>query len=262
MTFYGLEGRHALLTGGSSGITLGIARRFAEEGMKVALVARRPDRLDQAAALIRDAGGTCSVHPADVRDADAMREAVEAAVAAHGPLDVVVAGAAGNFPAAAEALSPNGFKSVIDIDTRGTFHAAHAAFPHLTPGRAVFIAISAPQAQVAYPAQIHANAAKAGVEMIIKTLAVEWGPKGIRSLGISPGPIDKTEGIARLAPTPEARADAVAAVPLKRMGEIEEVAEFAAFLASDRAAYINGQIVAIDGGLSLMSARAVTPVGG
>ena len=117
-----------------------------------------------------------------------------------GELDILVSGAAGNFPALANDMSPNGFKSVVDIDLLGSFHVLRSAFPYLTKPGASVINISAPQAFVPMPMQSHVCAAKAGVDMLTRTLALEWGPYGIRINSISPGPIADTEGMRRLAP--------------------------------------------------------------
>lgn len=253
----GLKGRTALLTGGSSGITLAIARRYAEAGMNIALVARNEEKLAAAKAGIEALGAACIACPADVRDDQAVAGAFAATAAAFGGVDVIVAGAAGNFVAMAKDLSPKGFRTVTDIDTLGVFNTVHAGFAHLRKPGGVIIAISAPQATIAYPGQIHVAAAKAGIDMIVRTLALEWGPLGVRAVGISPGPIDQTEGMDRLAPTEAARARVVAGTPLRRMGEKAEVAELAAFLASDRAAYVTGAIIPCDGGLGLMGPAAL-----
>jgi len=155
-------------------------------------------------------------------------------------------------------MSPNGFKSVVDIDLLGTFNTCRLAFDHLRKPGAVVIAISANQARIAYPLQSHVCAAKAGVEILIRTLAMEWGPLGIRANCITPGPTDDTEGMRRLAPTEEARARVVAAVPLGRMGTAREIADVAVFLCSDAAAYVTGAVYHCDGGSFLTGARMLS----
>lgn len=249
---YSLTGKTAFLTGGSSGITLGIAEKYAREGMNIVLLARNEDKLAAAKAVIEGHGAACAAIPADVRDAEAMAGAFAIAAETFGEIDVIVAGAAGNFLAMAKDLKPKGFKTVMDIDAGGVFNTYHAGFPHLRKPGGCLIAISAPQATIPYPAQIHANAAKAAIDQIVRSVAVEWGPMGIRSLGISPGPIADTEGMARLAPTPKALEQAAKTPLLKRLGAKDEVADLAAFLASDHAAYITGTIVPCDGGLGLV----------
>ena len=187
--------------GGTSGINLGIARCFAAAGADVAVASRSQEKVDAAVEELKALGSNSSGYALDVRDA----EAVEAALAEHsgksGDLDVLVSGAAGNFPALANDMSPNGFKSVVDIDLLGSFHVLRSAFQYLRKPGASVINISAPQAFLAMPMQSHVCAAKAGVDMLTRTLALEWGPYGIRINSIAPGPIADTEGMRRLAPS-------------------------------------------------------------
>ncbi len=196
-------GKTVFVTGGGSGINLGIAKNFATVGASIAICGRTQERLDGAAAELRALGATVFAQAADVRDYPALETVIERARETLGPIDVLVAGAAGNFPAPAEALSPNGFKAVVDIDLLGSFHAARAAFPQLKETRGSIIFISAGKAFQAYPYQAHVGAAKAGVDMLMKDLAVDWGKHGIRANSIAPGPIAGTEGMRRLAPSDE-----------------------------------------------------------
>jgi NAD(P)-dependent dehydrogenase (short-subunit alcohol dehydrogenase family) len=247
-----LAGKTAFIAGGTSGINLGIARRFAELGARVAVAGRNPDRAANAAAQIGNGalGLSC-----DVRDFAAIRAALESAAKQMGPLDIVVSGAAGNFVAPVLGLSANGFRTVVDIDLNGTFNVFRAAHDLLrTPG-ASLIAISAGQAVNPMTRQAHVCAAKAGVNQLIRVLAMEWGPLGIRVNGISPGPIAGTEGMARLAPTQEIEQAINARIPLRRFGAIAEVAESAVFLCSDSATYVTGTILDCDGGSQLGDAR-------
>jgi NAD(P)-dependent dehydrogenase (short-subunit alcohol dehydrogenase family) len=245
------EGKAALITGGGSGINLVIAKRFAKQGAKVALIGRTKEKLDNACAEIRNAGGSASGHPADVRDYDALSAAIKAARDAHGELDIVVCGAAGNFPATALGMSANGFKSVIDIDLLGTFNTCRAAFEHLRRPGASIVNISAMQAFTPMPMQAHVCAAKAGVDMLTKCLAIEWGPQGVCVNSIAPGAVDDTEGMRRLAPTPEIRKQFTQSVPLKRFATKEEIADLAVFLCSEASRFITGAVVVCDGGQSL-----------
>jgi NAD(P)-dependent dehydrogenase (short-subunit alcohol dehydrogenase family) len=240
-----LAGKVAFIAGGTSGINLGIARRFAELGARVAVAGRNPEKAANAAATIGSgaAGLSC-----DVRDYAATRVALENTAKQFGPLDIVVSGAAGNFPAPALGLSANGFRVVVDIDLNGTFNVFRGAYDLLRVPGASLIAISAGQAVKPMMLQAHVCAAKAGVNQLIRVLAMEWGPAGIRVNGISPGPIAGTEGMARLAPTPEAERTIVARVPLRRFGAVAEIAESAVFLCSDSAAFITGTILDCDGG--------------
>lgn len=252
-----LAGKTAVITGGGSGINFAIARRYAEHGAKVALIGRTKQTLDDAAGQIAKAGGTATGHPADVRDYDALAAAIKAASETHGPIDLVVCGAAGNFPAPALAMSSNGFKSVIDIDLLGTFNTCRAAFEHLRRPGASIVNISAMQAFTPMAMQSHVCAAKAGVDMLTKCLAIEWGAEGVRVNSIAPGGVDDTEGMKRLAPTPEIRKKFERGVPLGRFATKDEIADLALFLSSDAARFITGAIIVCDGGQSLLGLGAV-----
>jgi NAD(P)-dependent dehydrogenase (short-subunit alcohol dehydrogenase family) len=249
-------GKTAVITGGGGSINFVIARKFAQHGAKLGLIGRRQERLDAAAAEIRKDGGTALGAAADVRDYEALEAAFKKLTGELGGIDILVCGAAGNFPAAAAKMSAHGFKSVIDIDLLGTFNAARAAFEHLRKPGAAVINISAPQASVPMAYQSHVCAGKAGVDMITRTLAIEWGPLGIRVNSVTPGPIADTEGMKRLTPTAEMAAALAKALPLQRYGEKEEIAELAMFLASDAAKYITGAVVPCDGGSCLVGSGA------
>jgi peroxisomal 2,4-dienoyl-CoA reductase len=242
-----LSGRVALVTGGGSGICKGIARGFARLGADVAIVSRKQDALDAAAAEMKaETGRDVLAIAADVRDPAAIANAVARTVERFGKLDTLVNGAAGNFLAPAAALSPNGFKTVIEIDLLGTFHACKAAFEALRQsGDGLVLNISATLHYHGTPLQVHASAAKAGVDAVTKNLAVEWGQFGIRVAGIAPGPIAETEGMRRLAP---GNVDALVkkAIPLGRFGAIEEIAAAAVYLRT--AEYVTGEILVVDGG--------------
>ncbi|HCK82451.1 MAG TPA: short-chain dehydrogenase, partial [Candidatus Competibacteraceae bacterium] len=194
------ENQTVFITGGSSGINLGIARNFAAVGAKLAIVGRSQEKLDAATAELRALGARVSAHSADVRDYAALETAMRDAHEALGPIHTLICGAAGNFPAPAEQLSPNGFKAVIDIDLLGSFHTCRAAFEQLKETRGNIIFISAGMAFLPYAFQAHVGAAKAGIDNLMRNLALEWGRFGIRSNSIAPGPIEGTEGVRRLVP--------------------------------------------------------------
>ncbi|HUQ13858.1 MAG TPA: SDR family oxidoreductase [Novosphingobium sp.] len=237
-------GKVVFVAGGTSGINLGIAKRFAELGAKVAVLGRDPDKAKVAAEGIGALGLT-----ADVRDYGAIRSAMERVRNELGPMDVVVSGAAGNFLAPALGMSANAFKAVVDIDLLGTFNVFRGCHDLLaTP--ASLIAITAGQAENASALQAHACAAKAGINQLVRVLALEWGPD-VRVNGISPGPIAGTEGMSRLAPNAETRASHFERIAMKRWGEVAEIGEAAVFLCSDAAAYITGTILDVDGGSSV-----------
>jgi NAD(P)-dependent dehydrogenase (short-subunit alcohol dehydrogenase family) len=246
-----LNGKVAFLTGGGSGITLRIAERFACHGAHVMLIGRRQEKLDAAVAGIRAAGGSANSFAADVRDYEALQDAFKKTRDLWGPIDFLVSGAAGNFPAPVLGMSANGFKSVIDIDVLGTFNTCRGSYEYLRKPGASIINISATHAFTPIPHQAHVCVGKAGVDMLTKVLAVEWGPSGVRVNVISPGPVDDTEGMRRLAPSEEARASLVANLPLRRFASKDEIADLALFLSSEAAAYITGAVLVCDGGQSL-----------
>ena len=246
--------RQVFIFGGTSGINLGIAECFAAAGASVAVASRSQDKVDAAVARLTELGSDASGYSLDVRDSDAVEAALTAHAEKAGSLDVLVSGAAGNFPALAHKMSPNAFKSVVDIDLLGSFHVLRAAFPYLKRPGASVINISAPQAFIPMPLQSHVCAAKAGVDMLTRTLALEWGGMGIRINSISPGPIDDTEGMARLAPTEAAREACRKSVPMQRFGAASEIGHAAMFLSSDAAAYVSGVVLPVDGGWSVAGA--------
>jgi len=246
------SGKHVFVTGGGSGINLGIAKNFAAVGAKISICGRSQERLDGAVAELRALGGEVFAQSADVRDYAALEAAMTAARAAHGPISTLVCGAAGNFPASAEAISPNGFKSVVDIDLLGSFHACRAAFEQLKETKGSIVFVSAGQAFTPYPYQAHVGAAKAGVDMLMRDLAVDWGKFGIRANSVAPGPIDGTEGMRRLAPTGEGKAKMAKLVPLGRFGSVDDIGAVAVFLASPLASYVTGTVLVADGGQNLL----------
>ena len=240
---------NVMVVGGTSGINQGVALGFAAQGAKVAVASRNQEKVDATVSELQAAGASMALgFSADVRDYDALNSGLEAVAKVLGGFDVVISGAAGNFPALAADMSPNAFKSVVDIDLLGTYHVMRAVYPLLNKPGASVVNISAPQAQLPMIAQSHVCAAKAGVDMITRSLAVEWGAAGVRVNAVVPGPIDGTEGMARLAPTPEMRAACEQSVPLKRMGSPSDIANACLFLASPFASYITGAILPVDGG--------------
>jgi hypothetical protein len=200
---------------------------------------------------LRTLGITVLSFAADVRDAALLERVAAQAASEFGPLDIVVSGAAGNFFAPAEEMSPNAFRTVVEIDLLGTFNVLRGAFPHLRKPGASLVNITAPQAQRPMRGQAHACAAKAGIDMLTKCLALEWGAHGVRVNAVSPGPIAGTEGLARMAVNDILTWRIGDALPLRRLGTAEEVADGVAFLCGDGAAFIIGTILDCDGGLRL-----------
>lgn len=245
------------VTGGGSGINLGVAKNFAALGAHVAICGRTQEKLDAAAVELRavaaaaGAGARVCAVAADVRDAAALEAAFARSEAELGPMDVLVSGAAGNFLAPAEKLSPNGFKTVIDIDLIGSFNASRGAFAQLQRTRGCLIYISAGMAYMPHAFQAHVGAAKAGIDMLMKNLAIEWGRWGVRANSIVPGPIEGTEGTKRLS-DPAQKDRFLDAVPLRRMGTVDDIGQTAVFLASPLASYVTGCVVVCDGGQNLV----------
>lgn len=253
-----LKDRVAFVTGGGTGITGGVARALAEAGANVSLVSRNIEHLETAANEINSQAdgnsGRAFAVAADVRKPEEVDHALAATVAHFGKIDIVVNGAAGNFLCAAEALSPNGFGTVVDIDLKGTFNVCRAAFAELKKNRGQVLNISATLHYLGTPMQLHVSAAKAGVDALTRNLAVEWGVYGIRVNGIAPGPIEDTEGMKRL--VPEAIKQKLRQrVPLGRFGLIADIENAAVFLCSEAAGYINGAVLVVDGGQWLAASR-------
>jgi NAD(P)-dependent dehydrogenase (short-subunit alcohol dehydrogenase family) len=244
------KGKTVFITGGGSGINLGVAKNFAALGANIAICGRTQEKLDAAAGELRALGAKVCPVVADVRNMAALDVAFARSRTELGPMNVLVCGAAGNFLVPAEKLSANGFKTVIDIDLLGSFNASRAAFEQLKETKGTLIYISAGMAYVPHAYQVHVGAAKAGIDMMMKNLALEWGRYGIRVNSIVPGPIEGTEGMKRLS-SAEAKQTLIEAVPLRRMGTVDDIGQTAAFLASPLASYISGCVVICDGGSNL-----------
>lgn len=245
-------GKTVFVTGGGSGINLGIARSFAALGAGVGICGRTEERLQGARSELEALGASVTTAVADVREYDALMAAFERTRRELGPIDVLVCGAAGNFLAPVEKMSPNGFKAVVDIDLLGSFNAARAAFEQLQETRGCLLFVSAGQGSVPHFAQAHCGAAKAGVDNLMRNLALEWGPYGIRSNGIVPGPIEGTEGMKRLGPSDERhKREFTSAIPLQRYGTVDDIGQAAVFLASPLASYVTGALLTVDGGTYL-----------
>lgn len=246
-----LHGKVALVTGGGSGIGKGIAAAFVAHGARVGLVGRKAERLEAAAAELSAEGpGQAWALPGDVRDHAAMERVVDGLLERAGDLHIVVNGAAGNFLCPAAQLSSNGFRTVLDIDAVGTFNVSRVAFDRALHRGGCIVNISATLHYGATLLQVHAAAAKAAVDATTRGMALEWGPAGVRVNGIAPGPIDDTEGVARLLP-PGQRGRVTGVIPMRRFGRIEEIASVALFLVSDAASLVTGVVVVADGGACL-----------
>lgn len=257
-----LDGQVALVTGGGTGIGLGVARELAGLGAHVVLASRKPENLEKGAAAIRDAGGRASTVAVDVRDPERVRAMVEQVVNEQGRVDLLVNNAAGNFYAPSESLSPNAWRSVVEIDLYGTFFCSQAVLPAMkAQGGGRIVSVSMTLHYRGWPQMAHATAAKAGVDALTRTLAVEWAPHGVRVNAVAPGPIP-TEGVRKaFTPLPDsgvpdvfAAADAAMAkyarkaIPLGRWGSPRDIGQMVAFLASPAGDWITGAIFVVDGG--------------
>jgi 2,4-dienoyl-CoA reductase [(3E)-enoyl-CoA-producing], peroxisomal len=256
------DGQVALVTGGGSGIGRGIADVLAGLGAHVVLASRKQERVDAAAEDIRAAGGKASGVAVDVREPERVQEVVAGIQQKHGRLDLLVNNAAGNFYAPSESLSANAWKSVIEIDLYGTFFCSQAVLPVMRArGGGSIVNISMTLHYRGWPLMAHATAAKAGIDALTRTLALEWARDGVRINAIAPGPIP-TEGV-RKAFTPPPAAEGVPdvfaveramesyakkAIPLQRWGSPADIGNMVAFLASPAASWITGAIMVVDGG--------------
>ena len=249
-----LQGKRALITGGGSGICKGIADAFLAHGATVTITSRSQERLDSASAeLTQKTGSKCFGFACDVRNPEEVESVLDRAIESMGGLDIVVNGAAGNFLSPAAALSPKGFKTVMEIDAQGTYNVSHLAFHKaLRENGGHILNISATLQYAGSILQVHAGSAKAAIDAMTKHLAVEWGPLGIRVNAIAPGPIDNTVGMSKLAPG-GFKAKMEASIPLGRFGRIDEIADAALYLSSDAADYITGSILVVDGGAWMTS---------
>lgn len=254
-------GRVALVTGGGSGIGQEIAIKLAQYGARVAVMGRREAAVQETVEILQRQGLQAIFVTGDVRkDADAQR-AVEQVVAAFGKLDVLVNSAAGNFLAMAENLSANAFRTVLDIDAVGTFNMSHAAFPELRKaGDSRIINISAMLHRPATWYQVHASAAKAAVDSVTRTLALEWGEFGVRVTGVAPGPIADTVGTKKLAGDVDGQdmnEFFAKKVPVGRAGTKCDIAATVLFLASPAGSFISGDVLVVDGGSYLQREPAM-----
>lgn len=249
---YDMKGRTCFMSGATSGINEQIARRFAEAGAKVFVVSRSIEKVEATVAMLKEAGAEdADGASVDARSYPDVEAAVNACAEKFGELDMVLAGQAGNFPAGAAQMSANAFKSVVDIDLLGTFNVFRSAIHKAKRPGASFIAITAPQATQPWLFQAHVCAAKAGVNMLVKCCAMEWGIEGVRVNAISPGPIEGTEGMARLAPSEEMHEKYRQALALKKFGNRDDIADAALWLSSPGADYVTGTILEVEGGTTL-----------
>jgi NAD(P)-dependent dehydrogenase (short-subunit alcohol dehydrogenase family) len=257
-TAFDFRGKNVFVAGGTSGINFGVACAFARAGAKITVISRSPEKVSAAVSQLSQLGAEAAGHAVDVRDYAKTEAALKAAHEQFGDIDVLISDAAGNFPAPAMGMSANGFKAVVDIDLLGGFHVLRSAFPFLKRPGASIIHISAPQAYLPMELQMHVCAAKAGVDMLTRVGAMEWGPLGVRVNSVVPGPIADTEGLRRLAPNQKALDMCVESVPLRKLGTVDMIADACLWLSSPMAAYVTGVVLPVDGGWSLGGASGLS----
>ncbi|MEM9438506.1 MAG: SDR family oxidoreductase [Pseudomonadota bacterium] len=242
------NGKAVVVVGGTSGINRGIAEEFAMRGAKVAVASRSQEKVDDTLEALKAKGAAAVAGAAfDVRSAEDVAKGLASFHDAFGDFDVLVSGAAGNFPALTSEMSINAFRAVVEIDLMGTVHVMKAAYKLLKRPGASVINVSAPQSYLPYEGQAHVCAAKAGVDQITRTLSMEWGGEGIRVNSVVPGYIAETEGVSRMMPNEDAVDRALASIPAGRLGDKRDVANACLFLGSDMASYISGSLIVVDG---------------
>ena len=246
-----MAGRVVFVTGGGTGIGREIARVFGNHGAKVAIASRKREVIEATQAELEGEGIECHIDAFDVRDAAAGRRVIDGVIERFGRLDVVVNNAAGNFPAPITSISPNGFKSVVDIDLLGTYNVSKAAFDAwMGEHGGNIVNISAPFELRGVEMQAHVASAKAGVDSLTRTCAVEWGPHGVRVNAVAPGSIGNTEGVRRFAEAVRG-GDDTPTNPVGIMGHGADIAYCVLFLCTASARFISGQVIAVDGASSV-----------
>jgi NAD(P)-dependent dehydrogenase (short-subunit alcohol dehydrogenase family) len=256
-----LKSKRILITGGGTGLGRGMATRFLELGATVYICGRREEVL-QAAAKELSTEGPIHALPCDVRKPEEVEAMIDYIWDA-GPLNILVNNAAGNFIARSEELSPGAWNSVINIVLMGTLNCTLACGRRWlkTDHKGTVLSISATYAPVGSAYVVPSAVSKAGVEALMRSLAVEWGNRGIRMNAIAPGPIPTQGAFSRVLPCPELEALALDRNPLHRFGTVEELADLAAFLVSDNSGYINGEVIRMDGGEFLQGAGEFSNLG-
>jgi NAD(P)-dependent dehydrogenase (short-subunit alcohol dehydrogenase family) len=255
-----LAGKRILITGGGTGLGKSIGRRYVELGARLIICGRRGEVLQAAAdEFKRDFGAEVETHVCDVRDAAAVERMMES-IWESGPLDVLVNNAAGNFLARTERLSPRAVDAVIDIVLKGGAYCTIAAGRRwIDAGRpGAVLSILTQSAMVGAPFTVPSAMAKAGLLAMIRSLAVEWGPKGIRLVGVAPGPFPTEGAWSRLMPSERRQEPIENGIALRRVGRHEELADLCTFLVSDNAGFITGEAIVIDGGKWLQGAAGTS----
>jgi NAD(P)-dependent dehydrogenase (short-subunit alcohol dehydrogenase family) len=256
-----LQNKRILITGGGTGLGQGMAQRFLELGATIYICGRREEVLKQTASELAPKGPIHAL-ACDVRQLDAVERTI-AEIWREAPLDILVNNAAGNFIARTEELSPGAWNSVIGIVLMGTLHCTMACGRRWLKSdhKGTVLSISATYAPVGSAYVVPSAVSKAGVEALTRSLAVEWGNRGIRMNAIAPGPIPTQGAFSRVLPLPELEPIALDRNPQHRFGTVEELANLAAFLVSDGSGYINGEVIRMDGGEFLQGAGEFSNLG-
>jgi peroxisomal 2,4-dienoyl-CoA reductase len=251
-----LAGKVAVVTGGGTGIGLGISQTLASAGAEVEIASRKPEHLEPAAKQLRSSGAKVSAVEVNVREPDSVARMIDQISRQHGRLDILVNNAAGNFYAPTATLSPNAWRAVVETDLYGTFYCSQAAYPLMkAQGGGRIISISMTLHYRGWPLMAHATAAKAGVDALTRTLALEWARDRITVNAVAPGPIP-TEGVKKAFTPPGADAPdlfgmekyASETIPLRRWGTPEDIGQMVTYLASPAGDWITGAIIVVDGG--------------
>jgi len=251
-----LKGKSIIVTGGGTGLGKSMATRFAELGADLVITSRRQNVIDETASELRNYGQKVLAISCDVRDPDQVQNMVDHTANEFGKIDILLNNAAGNFISPTEDLSPNAFKTVVDIVLNGTFNCTQAAGKVMRENKGgVILNIVTTYAWTGSGYVVPSACAKAGVLAMTRSLAVEWAKYGIRTVAIAPGPFPTEGAWSRLAPPGLGiKKKMINRIPLKRVGEHHELANLASYLVSDQAGYINGEVVTIDGGEWLQGA--------
>jgi len=252
-----LAGKAILITGGGSGLGLAMAKKFAAHGANIAICGRTEEKLLKAADELQESGQKIITHVVDVRDYDGVGEMIKRLNNEFGTLNGLVNNAAGNFLSASEDISPNAFKSVVDIVLHGSFNCSQHFGKHLIDEhkRGNILNIVTTYTETGSAFVLPSACAKAGVLAMTNTLAFEWAEYGIRVNSIAPGPFPTKGAWSRLMPSKDAEKFYLNRIPAKRYGERDELANLAVFLMSDLSPYITGESVTIDGGEHLISGQ-------